>query len=558
MTDCLTIALAQHNPTVGDIAGNVRLARECRTLAGDADLVVLSELFVCGYPPEDLVLKPAHQRAVEAAVNDLAADTADGGPAILLGAPWLIDGALYNTAILLADGAVAAVRAKHDLPNYGVFDEKRVFQAGPLPGPMNFKGVRLGAMVCEDMWTPDVTECLQETGAEILVVPNGSPFELDKTDERLGLAVSRVVESGLPLIYLNQLGGQDELVFDGSSFVLNADRDLAVQMPAWEPGVVRTTWRRTDDGWRCDTGERAAPPDRLANIYAAMVTGLRDYVTKNRFPGVLLGMSGGIDSALSAAVAVDALGADKVIGVLMPSRFTSDESNVDAAECCANLGMATRTIGIEPAVTAFDGMLAEAFAEYQRDTTEENIQARIRGIILMALSNKYGHMLLTTGNKSEMSVGYATLYGDMAGGYSVLKDVYKTTVYALSEWRNANRLTWTQGPDDVVIPPNIISKAPSAELAPDQRDQDSLPPYNVLDDILHGLIEEEMPVGDIVARGHDRALVNRVEHMLYIAEYKRRQAPPGVKITRKNFGRDRRYPITNGFRDVDADSKPGS
>ncbi len=557
MTDHLTIAIAQFNPTVGDIVGNAGIVRDCRTRAGDADLLVFSELFLCGYPPEDLVLKPAHQVAVETAVQALAAETADDGPAVLLGAPWVIDGHLCNTAMLLAGGEIIAVRAKHDLPNYGVFDEKRVFKAGPLPGPINFKGVRLGVMVCEDMWTPDVTECLQETGAEILVVPNGSPFELDKSDERLNLAVARVVESGLPLMYVNQLGGQDELVFDGSSFVLNADRQLAVQLPAWREGLLTTTWQRDGDGWQCVRADRAAPLDRLPGIYAAMVTGLRDYVTKNRFPGVLLGMSGGIDSALSAAVAVDALGPDKVIGVLMPSRYSSDHSVADAEQCCRNLGMTYHTIGIEPAVGAFDGMLSDVFAGRQRDTTEENIQARIRGIILMAMSNKFGHMLLTTGNKSEMSVGYATLYGDMAGGYSVLKDVYKMTAYALSEWRNTDHLPWLDGPEGEVIPRNIITKPPSAELAPDQVDQDSLPPYDVLDDILHCLVEQEMPVDEIIGRGHARELVNRVEHMLYVAEYKRRQAPPGVKITRRSFGRERRYPITSGFRDVDTGNKTG-
>jgi NAD+ synthase len=552
MTDALRIAFAQLNPTVGDIAGNTEKIRVARKDAakGGADLLVLTELVLTGYPPEDLVLKPAFQDDVADAVEALAAETGDGGPAILLGALWRRDGDPINAALLLDGGKVAACQAKYDLPNYGVFDEKRVFKAGPLPGPMAFRGVRLGVLVCEDMWTPEVAECLQETGAEILIVINGSPFELDKADERLGLAVSRVVECGLPLAYINQVGGQDELVFDGASYVLNSDRELAMQLPAWREAAAVTQWRRDNDGWFCEDGPIDPPPERLETIYQAMVVGLRDYVTKNRFPGVLLGMSGGIDSSLSAAVAVDALGPDKVHGVMMPSRFTSQASIDDAMACGTALGMDMRSIAIEPAVGAFDEMLAEAFAGRERDTTEENIQARIRGIILMGLSNKFGHMLLTTGNKSEMSVGYATLYGDMAGGYSVLKDVYKTTAYAVSRWRNEAAPAGGLGPSGVVIPENVLVKPPSAELAPDQQDQDSLPPYEVLDEILECLVERELPVEQIVARGHPRDLVGRIQHMLYIAEYKRRQAPPGVKITRKSFGRERRYPITNGYRDV--------
>ncbi len=553
MTDRLNIALAQFNPTVGDVVGNAELVRAGRRAAADqgADLIVLSEVFIVGYPPEDLVLKPALQDAAERAVCDLAAETAAGGPAILVGTPWRIEGRLYNAALLLAEGDVAAVRVKHDLPNYGVFDEKRVFAAGPLPGPVGFRGVRLGVMVCEDMWTPEVAECLQETGAEILLALNSSPFEWDKADVRMNLALDRVVETGLPLIYVNQLGGQDELVFDGNSFVLNADRSLAVQMPAWQADMAVTMWRRGGGAWRCEQGVREeAPPAHLESIYQAMTLGLRDYVRKNRFPGVLLGMSGGIDSSVSAAVAVDALGSDRVQGVLMPSRFTSQGSIDDALECARRLGMAVRTIPIEPAVGAFDDMLAEAFANLPRDTTEENIQARVRGIVLMALSNKFGHMLLTTGNKSEMSVGYATLYGDMAGGYSVLKDVYKTTAYALARWRNTNLAPGALGPAAEVIPESVLVKPPSAELAADQKDEDSLPPYEVLDEILACLVEREMSVDGIVRRGHPRNLVKRIEQMLYTAEYKRRQAPPGVKISRKSFGRDRRYPITNLFRDV--------
>ena len=549
MTDSLKIYLAQRNPTVGDITANVALIRESRAVAAKAgaDLVVYTELVVCGYPPEDLVLKPLFQERVEAAVHDLARDTADGGPAMLVSAPWRHEGALYSAALLLDGGDVAATRLKYDLPNYGVFDEKRVFEAGPLPGPMPFRGIRMGVMTCEDMWQPDVTECLEESGAEFLIVVNGSPFESDKADERVQLATRRVTESGLPLVYVNQVGGQDELVFDGASFVLNADRTVAAWMPAFCEAGQMTDWSRTADGWVCARGARSLPPEDEEAMYRAMALGLADYVRKNGFPGVIIGLSGGIDSALTAAVAVDALGAGKVHCVMMPSPYTSAESLEDAAACARALGVPLETVGIEPAMTAFEGMLKPVFGDRAPDTTEENIQARSRGIILMALSNKLGHMLLTTGNKSEMSVGYATLYGDMAGGYSVLKDVYKTDVFALSRWRNENRPGDFPGPDGEVIPERIITKPPSAELRPDQTDQDSLPPYDVLDDILRCLIEGEMGLDEIAARGHAPELVQRVWRMLDIAEYKRRQAPPGVKITRRAFGRDRRYPIVNSF-----------
>ncbi|BBK31124.1 NAD+ synthase [Stella humosa] len=550
MSDRLAIALAQINPTVGDVDGNARKVREARARAAalGADLMVGPELVLAGYPPEDLVLKPMFQDRVRATVEALAAETGDGGPAILVGAPWRVDGRLYNAALLLDGGKVAAVRLKYDLPNYGVFDEKRVFAAGAMPGPIMFRGVRLGVMICEDMWTPDVAETLQESGAEILVVPNGSPYEGDKGDERLRLAVERVTETGLPLIYVNQVGGQDELVFDGASFVLDADRSLKAQMPSFVEAVALTRWQREADGWACVEGALEAPAEGIAAIYGAMVLGLRDYVNKNRFPGVVLGLSGGVDSALAAAVAVDALGPERVKAVMMPSPYTSQDSLDDAAECAGLMGIDLSTVSIEPAMAAFAQMLSGAFAGRGADTTEENIQSRARGVTLMALSNKLGHMVLSTGNKSEMSVGYATLYGDMCGGYAILKDVYKMTVYALCEWRNQALPAGGMGPDGRVIPQRIITKAPTAELKPNQTDQDSLPPYEVLDEILQCLVEEEMAVDDIVALGHDAAVVRRVWQMLDRAEYKRRQAPPGVKITRRAFGRDRRYPITNGFR----------
>lgn len=550
MTDQLTIALAQINPTIGDLSGNVERIRAAAKKAalGKADLVVYGELIVSGYPPEDLVLKPAFQDAVEKAVNDLAADTVAGGPGLLISAPWRVKNVLYNAALMLDGGEITAVRLKHELPNYGVFDEKRVFAPGPLPGPVSFRGVRLGVMVCEDMWLPEVAECLDESGAEIFVVLNGSPFETDKLDERLNFAVARVTEAGLPLIYVNLVGGQDELVFDGGSFVIGADHSLRAKAQPFVDEVLLTEWRRAEGVWACDQGNLAPDGDLLEATYRAMVLGLRDYVNKNGFPGVILGMSGGIDSALSASVAVDALGPDRVHCVMMPSPHTSQESLEDAAECADHLGVRLDQVGIELAMEAFTAMLADQFEDTKSDTTEENVQARSRGITLMALSNKFGSMVLSTGNKSEMSVGYSTLYGDMCGGYSVLKDVYKTTVYALSTWRNQHRPAGALGPVGCVIPEQIITKAPTAELKPGQTDQDTLPPYDELDDILYCLIEKDLALADILARGHGEATILRVWRMLDSAEYKRRQAPPGVKTTRRAFGRDRRYPITNGFR----------
>lgn len=556
MTDRVTIALATLNPTVGDIKGNIAKIRDARAVAAGqgADLLVGGELGVVGYPPEDLVLKPALQARARKAVEELALETADGGPALLIGSPWVEDGLLYNSALLLQNGKIAAIRHKHDLPNYGVFDEKRIFTSGPLPGPINFRAsngaeIRLGVMICEDMWKPDVAECLSETGAEILVIPNGSPFEDGKMEIRLNHAIARVVETGLPLIYVNQVGGQDELVFDGISFVLNADRKVAAQSPPWVEDVAITHWKKNNKGaWSCAKSMVRPYTEGHHSIYAAMTLGLKDYIAKNRFPGVVLGLSGGIDSALSAAVAVDALGAERVHCVMMPSRFTSQESLDDAAAVAKLLGLRYDTVPIEEAAATFGHLLSGIFAGREADSTEENIQARIRGIILMAISNKFGHMVLTTGNKSEMSVGYATLYGDMAGGYSVLKDIYKTDVFNLSHWRNENRPDGALGPEGRVMPDRVIHKVPTAELRANQTDQDSLPPYDVLDDILHCLIELELGADDIVARGHQPEIVAQVERLVYVAEYKRRQAPPGVKLTSRNFGRDRRYPITNAFR----------
>jgi NAD+ synthase len=554
--DQFSITLAQLNPTMGDVKGNaakVRAARE-RARAEAADLVVLSELFIAGYPPEDLVLKPAFQSACRIEVEELARETADGGPAVLVGTPWVDDSKLYNACVLLDEGRIAAIRYKVNLPNYGVFDEKRVFARGPVAGPMTIRGVRVGVPICEDIWLEEsteyenVVECLAETGAEILIVPNGSPYAGGKADMRLSIAVARVTESGLPLMYLNQIGGQDELVFDGGSFTLNGDLSVAAQLPAFEESITTLRWQKEASGWRCN-GPVAALLEGDKADYAACVLGLRDYVNKNGFPGVLLGISGGIDSALCAAIAVDALGAERVRGVMLPFRFTAQVSLDDAAKLADHLGFRYEVLPIAKAVHGFEEILSEVFKGLARDITEENLQARARGTLLMAISNKTGAMVVTTGNKSEMSVGYATLYGDMNGGFNPIKDIYKTEVFRLSSLRNTWKPNGALGPSGEVIPPNIITRPPTAELRENQTDQDSLPPYDVLDAILERLVEREEPLATIIAAGFDREVVARVDRLLNIAEYKRRQAAPGVKVTRRNFGRDRRYPITNRFRD---------
>jgi NAD+ synthase len=549
--DRLAIALAQLNPTVGDVAGNADKVRRARDRAAEhgADLVAFPELFIAGYPPEDLVLKPAFQAACRSAVEALARESTQG-PAVLVGTPWVEDGKLYNAYVLLHGGAIAAVRFKVDLPNYGVFDEKRVFEPGPMPGPVTFKGVRIGIPICEDIWGPEVVECLSETGGEFLLVPNGSPYWRGKTEHRLNIAVARVVDSGLPLIYLNMVGGQDELVFDGASFVLNGDRTVGAQLPAFREEIAITQWRRDAGGWHCKGEQAAALVEEGDKAdYAACMLGLRDYVDKNGFKGVVLGLSGGIDSALVAAMATDALGSQRVRCVMLPYRYTSQASLEDAARCASALGVSYDILPIEQAVLGLEAALAPVFKGKTRDVTEENLQARARGTILMGISNKFGLMVVTTGNKSEMSVGYATLYGDMNGGFNPIKDLYKTEVYRLSRLRNAWKPKDALGPDGEVVPENIITKAPTAELRENQKDQDTLPPYDALDAMLERLVEREEPVSTIVAAGFDRDTVMRVERMLNLAEYKRRQAAPGVKVTLKNFGRDRRYPIVNRFRD---------
>ena len=549
MVDTLSITLAQLNQSVGDIAGNARAMLAARDRAKGADLIAFPEMQLIGYPAEDLVLKPALIERAATALEVMAKATAGGGPAMLVGSIFVVDGALHNGIALLDGGKVTAIRLKHELPNYGTFDEVRLFQPGPLPEPVVFKGVMIGLPICEDIWHPDVCRHLADFGAELLICINGSPYEIDKDTLRIdGVAKRRAVDTGLPLAYLNRVGGQDELVFDGASFVVNGDGSLAVQMKDWEEQEVTTRWTRTANGWCCDAGEIAPLADHPEDIYCAMVLALRDYVDRNKFPGVVLGLSGGIDSAICAAIAADALGPDRVWCVMLPSRFTGQLSLDLATECARMIGCRYDTIPIAPAVDAFDTMLAGSFADVEVDITEENVQSRIRGVTLMALSNKFGPMLLTTGNKSEMSVGYATIYGDMAGGYNPLKDAYKMTVFAISKWRNSHKPKIGLGPDGPVMPEGIITRPPSAELRPDQKDSDSLPEYPVLDGILLGLVEHEKSVDQLVAEGFARDTVIRIERLLNIAEYKRRQAPPGVKLGTRNFGRDRRYPITNAFR----------
>jgi NAD+ synthase len=549
MADTLSITLAQMNQTVGDIAGNAEAMLKTRADAGKTDLVAFPEMHLIGYPPEDLVLKPALIERAAAEMERLALCTGDGGPAMLVGSVFVRDGALHNGVALLDGGRVTATRFKHELPNYGTFDEMRLFTPGPLPEPVLFRGAMLGLPICEDIWHPDVCRHLADFGAGMFICVNGSPYEIDKEVLRIDeIARRRAVDTGIPLAYLNRVGGQDELVFDGGSFVINGDGSLAVQMTDWEEALVETKWTKVARGWHCNRGELEPLTDSAEETWCAMVLALRDYVNRNGFPGVVLGLSGGIDSAVCAAIAVDALGPERVWCVMLPSRFTSQASLDDAEACARALGCRYETIPIQPAIDGFDAMLAGSFADAAVDITEENIQSRIRGVTLMALSNKFGPMLVTTGNKSEMSVGYATIYGDMAGGYNPLKDAYKMTVFAIAKWRNTAVPKIGLGPGGEVIPQAIIDKPPSAELRPDQRDDDSLPPYPLLDRILMGLVEHEKSVDQLAAEGLDRATVKRIEHLLHLAEYKRRQAPPGVKLGMKNFGRDRRYPITHRFR----------
>ncbi len=550
MAETFRLTLAQLNPTVGAVAANAELARAAwaEARAAGARMVALTEMFITGYQTQDLVLKPAFVADAVAAVERLAGDCADG-PALGIGGPCLRGGQLFNAYYVLEGGKIAATVLKHELPNDGVFDEKRVFVPADINGPVRIGPLRVGIPICEDAWHSTVCETLAETGAEILLVPNGSPYHRGKPEVRTQLMVARVIETGLPLVYLNMIGGQDDQVFDGASFVLNPGGALALQMPQFERRVIHVDFVQGAAGWRAVAGERALLPPVVEADYHAMVLGLRDYLGKTGFRKVLLGLSGGIDSALVAAIAVDAIGAGNVRCVMLPSAFTSAHSLADAAAVARALGCQLDTVGIGGSQAAVGAALAGLFAGSAPGITEENIQSRLRGLLLMALSNKFGEMLLTTGNKSEMAVGYCTIYGDMNGGYNPIKDLYKTRVFETCRWRNANHRGWMMGPVGAVMPVRVIDKPPSAELRPDQKDEDSLPPYVMLDAILDGLVEREVSVADLVAEGFDRAVVRRVEQLLYLSEYKRFQAAPGTRLTRRAFWMDRRYPIAMRWRD---------
>ena len=550
MADRFRITLGQLNPTVGDLAGNAALALKTWEAGRDAgaDLVAMPEMFITGYNAQDLVMKRAFQLDVMTHIQQLAKDCAEG-PALAIGSPWVEGTKLYNAYLILKDGRIASQVLKHHLPNETVFDEVRIFDAGPLGGPYSVGNSRVGSPICEDAWHEDVAETLAETGAEFLLVPNGSPYYRGKFETRLNHMVARVVETELPLIYLNMVGGQDDQVFDGASFGLNPGGALAVQLPCFDETVAHVDLERGSDGWRIVEGDKAAHPDEWEQDYRVMVKSLRDYCRKTGFGKVLLGLSGGVDSALVATIAVDALGADNVRCVMLPSEYTSKESLEDAEALAKALGCHYDYVPIKEGRDAVTSTLAPLFGDRPADLTEENIQSRLRGLLLMALSNKFGEMLLTTGNKSEVAVGYATIYGDMAGGYNPIKDLYKTRVFETCRWRNTEHRSWMNGPEGAVIPERIITKPPSAELREDQKDSDSLPDYPELDRMLELLVDQDGSIEDCVAEGFDRDTVKKVEHLIYISEYKRFQSAPGARLTKGAFWLDRRYPIVNRWRD---------
>ncbi|WP_417713782.1 NAD+ synthase [Pseudophaeobacter arcticus] len=550
MADRFRVTLAQLNPTVGDLAGNAAKAREAwaEGRKAGADLVALPEMFLTGYNTQDLVMKPVFYQAAIAAAEQLAQDCADG-PALAIGCPWVDGDKLYNAYLILKDGKIASQCLKHHLPNETVFDEVRIFDVGPLGGPYVVGDTRIGSPICEDGWHEDVAETLEETGAEFLLIPNGSPYYRNKMEVRQNHMVARAVETGLPVIYLNLVGGQDDQVFDGGTFVLNPNGALALQMPVFDEAITQLDLQRTPDGWRAVEGDKAHLPDEWEQDYRTMVESLRDYMGKTGFKKALLGLSGGVDSAIVAAIAVDAIGAENVRCVMLPSEYTSRESLDDAEAVAKALGVHYDYVPIAEGRSAISNTLAPLFAGRDEDVTEENIQSRLRGLLLMAMSNKFGEMLLTTGNKSEVAVGYATIYGDMNGGYNPIKDLYKTRVFETCRWRNANHRPWMMGPAGEVIRPNVIDKPPSAELRDDQKDSDSLPDYPELDAILDILVDQEGSIADCVAKGFARETVKRVEHLIYISEYKRYQSAPGARLSPRAFWLDRRYPIVNRFRD---------
>ena len=551
VTDRLRIALAQLNPKVGDIAGNLALARQALSdaAAAKADILLLSELFLTGYFPDDLLFKPKFVEDAMQAARDLVADTSGTSVALILPTVWRDQTGLHNSVVVAENGEIIATRLKRELPNDDVFYERRYFVPGVLQEPVTIKGVSIGIPICEDIWHPWVCGHLVQRGAEILLCPNGSPYWTNKQHVRKELVRARVAEDRVPLLYLNQVGGQDELVFDGASFAIEPGDKLVFQGKSFATDFIVSDWVDGEDGWTCTNGHVTELTTTDEAPWLACVLGLRDYVHKNGFKQVVLGLSGGIDSAVVAAMAVDAFGAENVHTIMLPYRYTSEDSLKDAKDCATRLGVRYDIVSIGDPVDAALEQLAPVFGNRPADLAEENIQSRMRGVVLMAVSNKLGSMLLTTGNKSEMGVGYATIYGDMNGGYNPLKDMFKMEVYRLAAWRNAHVPGDCLGPAGEVIPQNIIAKAPSAELRPNQTDQDSLPPYPVLDAILTAMVEEEKSIGEIVALGYDEALVQRIERLLNIAEYKRRQAAPGPKLTPKAFGLGRKYPITNGYKD---------
>ncbi|MEL6170723.1 MAG: NAD+ synthase [Pseudomonadota bacterium] len=550
MANRFRLTLAQLNPVLGDLEGNAQKAWTAWKAGRDAgaDMVALTEMFITGYNAQDLVMKPAFHQAAIARIKSLAEECADG-PALAIGGPAIEDDKLYNAYYVLRGGKVLSTVLKHNLPNETVFDEVRIFDAGPIGGPYAIDDVRIGSPICEDSWHEEVPETLAETGAEFLLVPNGSPYYRNKLSHRHAIMVARVVETKLPLIYLNMVGGQDDQVFDGGSFGLNPDGALAVQMPMMVEDISHVDLVKTNESWKIDPGTLASIPDTLELDYHTMVIALRDYIAKSGFEKVLLGLSGGVDSAIVATIAADALGPDNVRCVMLPSEYTSRASLDDAKEMAENLGCRYDFIPISEGRQAITNTLAPFFEGMTPDVTEENLQSRLRGLLLMALSNKFGEMLLTTGNKSEVAVGYATIYGDMSGGYNPIKDLYKTRVFDICRWRNANHRDWMMGPKGAVIPGSIIQKPPTAELREDQKDSDSLPEYSVLDGILEILVDQDGSIEDCLAAGYDKADAKKVEHLLYISEYKRFQSAPGARLSKKAFWLDRRYPIVNRWRD---------
>ena len=550
----LLFAIAQLNPTVGDIAGNTKkLAEAFRSAqAQGADIVIAPETYLSGYQVDDLVQVEGFLEEMDKAVHHLATLTSGDAPALIVGAPRRDDqGLIRNAVFVLDDGTIHAIRDKARLPGTGVFDDPRNFIPGELPGPVMLRGIRMGLPVCEDMWHADLIECLSETGAEMLISCNGSPFEEDKIDDRMMASVSRVTESGLPLLYVNLVGGHDDLVFDGASFAVNPGGKIGAYLPCFIESVSLIEAKETLEGWRFQ-GTVIEPDRGNTSLWRCISLGIRDYVEKSGFDRVILGLSGGIDSALVAALAVDALGADRVDAVMMPSPYTSQISLDDAKQLAENLGINLRNLDIDPSMQSVDAMLADVFAEASPDLARENLQSRLRGLTLMSISNTTGQMVLTTGNKSEYATGYATLYGDMCGGYAPLIDVWKTRVFDLCHWRNKNQPKGALGPENgkdggLLIPERIITRPPSAELRPDQQDSDSLPDYDILDGIMAGLVEKQSSVDTLIAAGFDADLVRRCAVMLKRAEYKRRQCAPGPKLTRRAFYRDRRFPIINRF-----------